>query len=115
MRLINVQGRLFNLDGSLYRVHGVPIELHDDDHGDLGDGPDGKAIELISWEDYEREREAEWARRTSESVHLTFDTDEIVFQCPLPSDGLQKRYSSPTVNEWVCFAPGYPAWEMDAR
>lgn len=44
-------------------------------------------------------------------AHLEFDTDEIVFQYPLPANGLQKRYTSPTVNEVVCFAPGYPAWE----
>jgi hypothetical protein len=40
------------------------------------------------------------------------DTDEIAFQWPLPSHGLQKRLTSSTVNECVCFAPGYPAWEM---
>ena len=38
-----------------------------------------------------------------------FSHDEL-FQWPLPSSGFQKRLSSPLLNEWVCFAPGYPAW-----
>jgi hypothetical protein len=42
---------------------------------------------------------------------LCFDTGEMQYQYPLPADGLQHRFWSPTTNEWVCFAPGYPAWE----
>ena len=53
-------------------------------------------------------------RRGSTSAHIEFTVDELVFQHPLSPDGLQHRYRSPTVNEWVCFAPGYPAWETVA-
>lgn len=55
----------------------------------------------------------EWLENGGLTI-LEFDTDEIAFQWPLPSHGLQKRLTSTDVNEWVVFAPGYPAWEMVA-
>ncbi len=70
MKLITVDGQLFNLDGSRYRIKGVSRNVGD------GDLPDD--IELIPWQEHRRQQEEAQARFVGPPRPIRFDYDEVM-------------------------------------